>query len=45
MVGGVNFGAKRVERATRLVGEDVEARRTELLSLAISVVGRAGPSG
>ena len=41
VVGGVNFGAKRVERATRLVGEDVEARRTELLSSAISVVGRA----
>ena len=40
VVGGVNFGAKRVERATRLVGEDVEARRTELLSSAISVVGR-----
>ena len=29
-------------RAARLVGEDVEARRTELLSSAISVVGRAG---
>ena len=42
VVGGVNFGAKRVERATRAVGEDVEARRTELLSPAITVLAREG---
>ena len=42
VVGGVNFGAKRVERATRSVGEDVESRRTELLSSSISVVGGEG---
>ena len=42
VVGGVNFGAKRVERATRAVGEDAEARRTELLSPSISVVGGEG---
>ena len=44
VVGGVNFGAKRVERATRAVGEDVEARRRELLSPSTSVVGGEGAS-
>ena len=42
VVGGVDFGAKRVERATRAVGEDVEARRRELLSPAISVAAGDG---
>ena len=40
---GVNFGAKRVERATRLVGDDLESRRTAALEGALSVA--AAPSG
>ena len=42
VVGGVNFGAKRVERATRAVGEDVEARRQEMLSSAATAFGGEG---
>ena len=44
VVGGVNFGAKRVERTTRLVGDDLERWRTRLLSGSISVVGEEGAS-
>ena len=42
MVAGVNFGAKRVERTTRLVGDDLERWRTEWLSGSITVVGGDG---
>ena len=42
VVGGVNFGAKRVERTTRLVGDDLEAWRTEWLSGSITVFGGGG---
>ena len=42
VVGGVNFGTKRVERTTRLVGDDLEAWRTEWLSGSITVVGGGG---
>ena len=38
----VNFGAKRVERTTRLVGDDVETRRRAVLSAALSVTSGAG---
>ena len=38
----MNFGAKRVERATRAVGEDAEAWRTRLLSPSITVAGGEG---
>ena len=44
VVAGVNFGAKRVERTTRLVGDDLEAWRTECLSGSITVVGAGGAS-
>ena len=42
VVAGVNFGAKRVERTTRLVGDDLERWRTEWLSGSITVVGGDG---
>ena len=35
----VNYGAKRVERATRAVGDDVEKRRVAALSGATTVLG------
>ena len=38
----VNYGAKRIERTTRSVGDDVESRRQAALSGALSV---ASPSG
>ena len=41
VVAGVNFGTKRVERTTRLVGDDLERWRTEWLSGSITVVGGA----
>ena len=44
VAGGVNFGAKRVERTTRLVGGDLEAWRTKRLSGLITVVGADGAS-
>ena len=42
VVAGVNFGANRVERTTRLVGDDLERWRTEWLSGSITVVGGDG---
>ena len=42
VVAGVNFGTKRVERTTRLVGDDLEAWRTRQLSGSITVVGEDG---
>ena len=44
LVGGVNFGTKRVERTTRLVGDDLEAWRTRLLSGSITVFRGDGAS-
>ena len=35
----VNYGAKRIERATRRVGDDVEARRAAALSGSTTVLG------
>ena len=41
---GVNFGAKRVERTTRAVGDDAESRRATALAGALSVAA-AAPGG
>ena len=38
----VNFGAKRVERTTRSVGDDMDSRRQAALSGALSVVAAGG---
>ena len=38
----VNYGAKRIERTTRSVGDDVESRREAALSGALSVVSPGG---
>ena len=39
---GVNYGAKRIERATRAVGDDLESRREAALSGSITVLGADG---
>ncbi len=39
---GLNFGAKRIERTTRAVGADAEARREAALSGALSVASGGG---
>lgn len=39
---GVNYGAKRIERATRAVGDDLETRREKALSGSITVLGGDG---
>ena len=36
---GVNYGPKRIERATRAVGDDLESRREAALSGSITVLG------
>ena len=36
---GVNYGAKRIERATRAVGDDLETRPEKALSGSITVLG------
>ena len=38
----VNYGAKRIERTTRSVGDDAESRREAALSGALSVVSPRG---
>ena len=42
---GVNYGAKRIERATRAVGEDLETRRAAALSGSATVLGDAPGAG
>ena len=39
----MNYGAKRIARATRSVGDDVEARRTAARAAATTVAGGAAP--
>ena len=42
LLAGVNYGAKRIERATRAVGDDLETRREKALSGSITVLGGDG---